>query len=225
MPTVNNIFTFKINQKIEIIDNNITYRADIQDVKKDYIMISMPVSENKYYTMHRGSIVEFYITGEKEIDKFKSEVLGKKIENNVQLAILTYPLFVEKIQRREYFRLPVALDAKLYMLPGDKVYKSIVDVPAGFLNRLKDGIIIDISGGGLKAAVKEQMTKGHYAIVSINIPDKLTLICKIVWVEKDTKNRNYRVALRFEDISERDRDKVIKFIFEKMRNQNKILKE
>lgn len=215
--------TFKINQKIEIIDNNISYKANIQDVKSDHIIISMPVSEDKYYIMHKGSIVQFYRTGEKEIEKFKSEVLGKKVENNIQLAVLTFPVFVERIQRREYFRLPVVLEAKLYMLTGNKIYTSITDVPSGFLNRMKDGIIIDISGGGLKAAVKEPMTKGRYAVVSIDIPDNLILLCKIVWVERDTKNRNYKVALRFEGINERDRDKIIKFIFEKMRNQNKIL--
>jgi c-di-GMP-binding flagellar brake protein YcgR len=90
---------------------------------------------------------------------------------------------------------------------------------------MKNGIIVDISGGGMKAVVKEQMINGHYAIASIKIPENLNLLCKIVWVEKDTINRNYRVALSFEGISERDRDKIIKFIFEKMRNQSKILKE
>ncbi len=218
-------YAFKINQKIEVIDNKITYKADIQDVRKDYILISMPVSDNKYYLMHRGSIIEFYITGDKDIDKFRSEVLGKKIENNIQLVILSTPVFIEKIQRREYFRLPVALEAKLYMLPGDKVYKNIKEVPEGYFRRLKEGIVIDISGGGLKAAVKEQMTKGHLVIISINIPDELTVLCKIVWVENDTKNRNYKVALCFEGISERDRDRVIKFIFEKMRSQSKLLKK
>ena len=217
--------TFRINQKIEIIEDKITFKASIQDVKRDYIMISMPVSEDKYYLMHRGSIVNFYITGDKEITKFQSEVLGKKEENNISLAIFSTPKFVERIQRREYYRLPVAIDAKLYMLPKNHVCESIKDVPPGFFNRMKNGIIVDISGGGMKAVVKEQMINGHYAIVSIEIPENLNLLCKIVWVEKDTKNRNYRVALSFEGIRERDRDKVIKFIFEKMRNQSKILKE
>jgi c-di-GMP-binding flagellar brake protein YcgR len=216
--------TFKINEKIEIIDNSITYKANIQDIKRDYVMISMPVSEDKYYIMHKGSTVEFYITGEKEITKFKSEVLGKKVENSISLAILSVPVFVEKIQRREYFRLPVALDAKLSMLTGDRVYSNIKDVPVGFFNRMKACIIVDISGGGLKVAIKEHMSKGHYVIVLMKIPDEIFLLCKIVWVEKDNINRNYRVALRFEGISERDRDKIIKFIFEKMRNQSKILK-
>jgi c-di-GMP-binding flagellar brake protein YcgR len=216
--------TFKINEKIEIIDNSITYKANIQDIKRDYVMISMPVSEDKYYIMHKGSTVEFYITGEKEITKFKSEVLGKKVENSISLAILSVPVFVEKIQRREYFRLPVALDAKLSILTGDRVYSNIKDVPVGFFNRMKACIIVDISGGGLKVAIKEHMSKGHYVIVLMKIPDEIFLLCKIVWVEKDNINRNYRVALRFEGISERDRDKIIKFIFEKMRNQSKILK-
>lgn len=218
-------YAFKINQKIEIIDGKTTYKADIQDVKKDYIMISMPVSENKYFLMHRGSVIEFIVTGDKDIDKFKSEVLGKKVENNIQLAILSTPVFVEKIQRREYFRLPVVLDAKLYMLPKDNAYNSISEVPESYFKRLKEGIIIDISGGGLKAALKEQMIKGHQAIVSFNIPDELTVLCKIVWVEKDAKNRNYKVALSFIGINERDRDRVIRFIFEKMRNQSKLLKK
>jgi c-di-GMP-binding flagellar brake protein YcgR len=216
--------TFKINEKIEIIDNNITYKANIQDIKKDYILISIPVSEDKYYLMHRGSTVEFYITGEREITKFKSDVLGKKVENSISLAILSTPVFIEKMQRREYFRLPVAMDAKLSILTGDRVYSNIKDVPAEFFNKMKSCIIVDISGGGLKVAIKEQMQKGHYVIIMMKIPDEIFLLCKIVWVEKDNLNRNYKVALRFEGISERERDRIIKFIFEKMRNQSKILK-
>lgn len=216
--------TFKLNQKIEIIENGETYTATIQDTKSDYIMISMPVSENKYFTMHKGSIIEFYMASGNEIVKFQSEVLGKKVENHVQMAVISTPVFVEKIQRREYFRLPVSLDSKIYMLPNDKEYTNIKDVPIGYYSRMKDGIIVDISGGGIKAAVKEQMMKGHCAIVSMKIPDELTLLCKIVWVEKDTRNRNYKVALKFEEISERERDKIIKFIFEKMRSQSKLLK-
>lgn len=212
---------FKINEKIEIIDNNITYKANIQDVKRDHILISMPVSEDKYYLMHRGSTVEFYITGEKEITKFKSDVLGKTLENSISLAILSAPVFIEKMQRREYFRLPVAMDAKLSMLTGDRVYSNIKDVPDGFFNKMKACIIVDISGGGLRVAIKEHMQKGHYSIVLMKIPDEIFLLCKIVWVEKDNLNRNYKVALRFEGISERERDRIIKFIFEKMRNQAK----
>ena len=214
--------SFRINEKIEIVDNSITYKANIQDIKRDYIMISMPVSEDKYYIMHRGTIVEFYITGDKEINKYKSEVLGKKNENNISLAILSAPVFVERIQRREYFRLPVALDAKLSMLTSERVYSNIEDVPVEFFNKMKSCIIVDISGGGLKIAIKEHMTKGHYAIVLMKIPDEIILLCKIIWVQKDTLNRNYKVALRFEGVSERDRDKIFKFIFEKMRNQSKI---
>jgi c-di-GMP-binding flagellar brake protein YcgR len=216
--------TFKINEKIEIIDNSITYKANIQDIKRDYVMISMPVSEDKYYIMHKGSTVEFYITGEREITKFKSDVLGKKVENSISLAILSTPVFIEKMQRREYFRLPVAMDAKLSILTGDRVYSNIKDVPAEFFNKMKSCIIVDISGGGLKVAIKEQMQKGHYVIILMKIPDEIFLLCKIVWVEKDNLNRNYKVALRFEGISERERDRIIKFIFEKMRNQSKILK-
>lgn len=218
----NNVF--KINQIIEIQDDNITYKANIQEVKKDYIMINMPISENKHYLVHRGSIVEFVITRDKEIDKYKSEVLGKKVENNVHLTILSPPVFIERIQRREYYRIPVSINAKLSMLTGDTQYKNILDVPAGFLNNLKPGIIVDLSGGGFKAAVKEHMVKGHYAIVSMDIPDNLTMLCKIIWVERDAINRNYKVAFRFEDISEKDRDRIIKYVFEKMRNQRKVLK-
>lgn len=219
----NNI-TFKINQIIEIIDNGQTFNANIQDINKEYIMINMPVSDNKYYIMHRGSIIEFYVTTNRDISKFRSEVLGKKIENNIQLVILSSPEFIERVQRREYFRLPVSLAVKIYMFPDDREYTSIHDVPEESFRKLKNGIIVDISGGGLKIAVKEKMIKGHYAVISMQIPDELILLSKIVWVEKDQENRNYKVALKYENISERERDKIIKFIFAKMRSQSKLLK-
>jgi c-di-GMP-binding flagellar brake protein YcgR len=109
------------------------------------------------------------------------------------------------------------------MITNDSVYTRITDVPNVLLNKMNDGIIIDISGGGMRLAVKEHVLHGHYLVVSVKLPEVLNLLCKVIWVDKDNINRNYKVALRFEGISERDRDKIIRFIFERMRNQSKML--
>lgn len=67
-----------INQKIEVIDEDMTYKSIVQDINDDSLLISYPMVQGKYYLTHAGNTIEYYVTTEKEVIKCKSIVLGKK---------------------------------------------------------------------------------------------------------------------------------------------------
>ncbi|MCX7885345.1 MAG: flagellar brake domain-containing protein [Caloramator sp.] len=213
-----------INQNIEIIDNNMTYKSTIQDIKEDFVLIGMPISGNRYLLIHPGSIIEYYIMNEKEVFKCRSVVLGKTNEKNIQLAVLSYPEVIEKVQRREHFRLPIVMDAKFFPLPEGRVYIDLKDVPCGYFKNLQRTVTADISGGGIKIISRENVKKDNYVLLSINIPEEINVLCKVVRCDFDTINKNYKLALKFERIDERIREKIIRFIFSKIREQSKLFK-
>jgi c-di-GMP-binding flagellar brake protein YcgR len=219
-----NDLQLKINQKIEIVEDNISYKSIIQDVRDKNLLIDMPTSDNKYYIMHVGSILEFYISTPGEIIKCRSNVVGRKIENNVQMAVLDLPQIIGRIQRREYFRLSITMAASYIMLPEEITFSRVNDIKLRYLDKMSKSITIDLSGGGARIVVKESITKGRMVLLSINIPEEVNVICKVIRVERDEVDKNYKVALRFENIDERTRDKIISFIFKKLRGQSKLLK-
>lgn len=213
-----------INQKIEIIEDNTTYKSNIQDINEDYIMIGMPISGSRYYMMHSGTIIEFYVCSDKEVIKCRSVVLGKQKEKNLQLAIISIPEVIEKVQRREFFRLPIVMELKYYALPEDSTYIDLKGVPSGYFKRLEKTLSIDISGGGMMVITKAHLQAGRHILISLMIPEEINLLCTVVRCEYNNIDKNYRTALRYEKIDERIRDKIIKFIFSKLREQSKLLK-
>lgn len=219
-----NALQLKINEKIEIIENNISYKSIIQDVSDKQILIDMPTSDNKYYVMHVGTVLEFFVSTPSEIIKCRSSVIGRKVENNVQMAVLEFPMVIGRIQRREYFRLSITMSASYKLLPEGIVLTNTNDVKVRYSDRMSKSITIDLSGGGARIVVKEDITQGRMILLSINIPEEVNVICKVIRVEKDEVDKNYKVALRFENIDERTRDKIISFLFKKLREQSKLLK-
>ncbi|GFR35583.1 flagellar brake protein [Thermobrachium celere] len=220
----NLVINLRINQKIEILDDNITYKSIVQDITKDGILISYPTHNNRPLLIHAGSVIEYFVTTEKDIVKCKSIVLGKKRDENVNLLVLSLPEVKERVQRREYFRLPITMPIKYYALPNDKAYTSLQDIPSGYFNRLMNTLTVDISGGGIKIITNEQLHVGNYVILSLNIPQEINLLCSVVHVEQSEDNKKFKTALKYEGIEEKIRDKIIQFIFNKLREQSKLLR-
>lgn len=215
---------FSINQKIEILNYGMTFKSTIQDIQEDYVVINMPISGRKFYIMHSGTSLEFYVCTSKEIFKCRSMVLGKKEENNVQLVIISKPEIIEKVQRREYFRLPISMEVEYCLLPQGIEYLSLKDIPSGYFNFMKKCITLDISGGGIKIITREYARKECNALVNIKLQEEICLLCTIVRCEYNDFEKNYRISLKYEDLEERVRDKIIKYIFNKLRDQSKLLK-
>lgn len=116
------------------------------------------------------------------------------------------------------------MQIKYYPLPSDRYYGSLKDVPSGYFTKMFSSLSIDISGGGIKIVCNEAHNVGDPIIVSFNVPQEINVLCSVVRVEKSNENNKYRVALKYEGIEERVRDKIIQFIFNKLREQSKLLR-
>lgn len=215
---------FNINDKVEIIEKGRTYKSLIQDINSSSICIGVPIYDYRSYPIHIGETLEYYVNVNKEVYKCLSIILGRRAENNVQLIELSIPENPIRVQRREYFRLPIVMDMKYYAIPPGRVYSGIKDIPSGYFERMKRSVTLDISGGGMKAKIDDEVKKGNFLIISFNIPEEIIAIASVVWCQKDEKDKNYKAALRFEGIKEKERDKIIRFIFSKSRDQSKLIR-
>ena len=135
-------------------------------------------------------------------------LIGRTREVKLNLYKLSKPYNISKIQRRNYVRVDMVEYAfyKLQNDNGEEVWKK--------------GIILDLSGGGMKIKIEEKLSLRDRVTVNIFIAEteKVQIVGEVVRVEKSNTGE-YICGLKFKEISERTRDKIIQKVFEQMRKQ------
>ena len=202
-------FKLEINGNIQILEGEVFYKSNLQDVTESYILIDIPVNNGIYLTMNDNDEIEaeHYVDGGSYY-KFNCRVLGRTREGKLNLYKLSKPYNISKIQRRNYVRVDMVEYAfyKLQNDNGEEVWKK--------------GIILDLSGGVMKIKIEEKLSLRDRVTVNIFIAEneKVQIVGEVVRVEKSNTGE-YICGLKFKEISERTRDKIIQKVFEQMRKQ------
>ena len=202
-------FKLEINGNIQILEGEVFHKSNLQDVTESYILIDIPVNNGIYLTMNDNDEIEaeHYVDGGSYY-KFNCRVLGRTREGKLNLYKLSKPYNISKIQRRNYVRVDMVEYAfyKLQNDNGEEVWKK--------------GIILDLSGGGMKIKIEEKLSLRDRVTVNIFIAEneKVQIVGEVVRVEKSNTGE-YICGLKFKEISERTRDKIIQKVFEQMRKQ------
>ncbi|MDU4937076.1 MAG: PilZ domain-containing protein [Clostridium sp.] len=202
-------FKLEINGNIQILDGEVFYKSNLQDVAENYLLIDIPVNNGIYLTMHENDEIEaeYYVDGGNYY-KFNCRVLGRTREGKLNLYRLSKPYNIIKIQRRNFVRVDM-VEYAFYKLQNDNEEEA-----------WKKGIILDLSGGGMKIKTEEKLSLRDRVTVNIFIGEneKIQVVGEAVRVEK-CKINEYICGLKFKEISERTRDKIIQKVFEQMRKQ------
>ncbi|KRU25414.1 flagellar protein YcgR [Clostridium sporogenes] len=215
---MNNKDGFKINNRVEIEWEDGYYKSIIQDVNEDTIYINIPANKGKYLPLnYNDKVTVFYFHGEK-IYKFRTIVTGRKIDK-ILLIALKKPQKMNRIQRRNFVRISLILKTYAALIDSKRDLKEIC-----YSNKCNtefdffDADIVDISGGGLKLCTKKDIDFGEEIIV--NIPfEKENMAVKGKIIRKQNGKEKYIYGVKFLDIDVLTREKIIKFIFSKMRKQ------
>lgn len=111
---------------------------------------------------------------------------------------------LEKIQRREFFRL-----------------ECIIPFEFKTENGWEKGIIKDISGGGIRFIANSELKDQEDIIVKIPLDEKvITLTGKLLIKEaSNTELYKYQYRVSFEEIKKSDQDAIIQYIFLQQRKQ------
>lgn len=202
----------KINARTEVIYEKVLYKSTIQDIKKNEIIISIPVGEGIYLTINAGDEIEQYYYDDKgNIFKYTTKILGRLTEKGMPFYRLSLPYNIEKIQRRDFVRVDIV--------------KEITYINEKNINtsEMKKALIVDLSGGGAKIKVKEKLYKDNIILISFSEEDfNLSIKGKIVRVDM-TENKDYICGVKFIDLEEKIREKIIRLVFTIMRKQRELL--
>lgn len=207
------------NKKIEILYEEQVYKSRIQDITDKQLSISIPIKDGDFIPIIIGEGFEVLYYEEQNVYKFDGVVIGRITENNVPQLIIKYPGEIKKIQRREFFRVEVIYYIQ-YLNIGKKIDDDeklkILDTKNG-----NKGILLDISGGGLKLKLRDKLNEGDIIVTEIPMEsEKLIVTGRVVRCEMDEGAR-YICGVIFENIENKTREKIIRFIFDKLRKQLK----
>ncbi len=121
------------------------------------------------------------------------------------------PEQIQRIQRREHLRVAMTM-------PMD--YQVARD---GKFTRLRQGLLQDLSGGGCLLLLNEEFPAGtvirvHLSMETYGLMEITGRIVRATPAERRQSGR-WHVAVEFYPIAERDRDRLVKFVFNKHREE------
>ena len=199
----------KINSRIEVSWNDDYYKSTIENVEKEFIAISIPIKDGQYIPVRVGERVEIIYYYLKDIYKFFTLVIDRSVDK-IPVIILAYPKEVFKIQRRKFARVQNIKDVEYLRLESSAAQKP------------SKAVMVDLSGGGMRIKFKEDAKLGDKVKVWIPIgSDQIEVKGQVVRIEKIDNSKRNICGLSFVDLEERMREKLIRFIFQIMRDQMK----
>lgn len=213
------------------------YKSQIFDVlDHGELEITMPIEGGKVILLPLDLRYEFIFYTESGLYRSVGRIRERyKTENRYMLKIvLKSPL--SKFQRREYFRMQCVLDMIYYPLTkeqaflehGEDIMENLRD--ENFVEKRRDGTIVDISGGGVRFISKEQNEEGGYALVVVLLrtgehEKQYLLPGRILHcVRLETPEIKYENRVEFIISDSKLREEIIRYVFDeerRMRRSNK----
>lgn len=200
---------FIINSKIEISWNDGYYKSNIENVDENSIYISIPIKEGQYIPLRKGEQIEVVYYYDNDIYKFYTVVTDRQIDR-IPLILLAKPKEVFKVQRRKFVRVPIVRNIEYAKVEKNTSLKPL------------KAIMVDLSGGGIRIKINEDIKLGNKLITYIPLgQEQLILKGEVVRLEKGEDTKKYICGVNFTELDERSREKLIRFIFQLMREQMK----
>ncbi|WP_053957418.1 flagellar brake protein [Inediibacterium massiliense] len=202
----------KLGTKIQIewIDvqktNDMKYlTSKIMDmIDEDTMIIATPTYKNITAPIPVDAQIKIsYFKQNLGIYGFRAKIIERKNDQGWSYLKVKRMGAVFRIQRRDFYRLAVVLSGKLTIKEkgrGEKI---------AFLTK-------DISGGGLRAIIKEEIEKGSIVEIDLLIDEKLVFARGEILrcISSDETKGDYDIGIAFKEIDEKDREQIISFIFE-----------
>ncbi len=183
---------------------NAPYFSRVQEHSKDSILIGSPL-EAAFRIVSIGETVRVDFRCENALYTFSSTVVEKKKQRGKVLLVLKAPESLQKVDRREFFRLKVSVPVRYRVLPA----------AAGA--RYKTTSTKNLSGGGLLLLLDEPVAIGTMLDLGIELEgeegktEMLLCLGRVATIREEGNRPEVGVA--FVDIEEKDRERLFRFLF------------
>lgn len=209
LPKVNQTLFFNINS-IDEDEAKQEYRSRVSDILEQAIAMEVPINQNtgKIKRLYAGDELSAYFLTEKGVKNyFTTSVIGFR-EDTIRLVLVKKPdpASITEVQRRSFVRVPAELEIAL------KINEQIQFV----------SVTEDVGGGGISIYCEQSVPihtndrVGCWLLIpnKHGSPDHVPFKGEVVRI-KELENGKQFVMMRFSEIADRDRQKIIRFCFER----------
>lgn len=208
------------------------YKTQVFDIlSEDRIELLMPMEQTKLVLLPVGSEHILYFYSENGLYQCRAKIVDRYKKGSTYLLVFDIISNLRKEQRREYYRFSCALDMNSRELEDDE----IVAIEKSSANEellvpglpLKRSIVADISGGGIRFIADysyeiNQLILCRYQLDTVEGPRVYEVTGRVLAVrELDNKPGMYEHRVQYVAIDKEVQEEIIKFIFEKERNELK----
>lgn len=185
------------------------YRTRIEEVGERILAVGAPFDHGEVVPLREGTKVKLTFWDEAAAYSFEGKIM-QRIAVPVPMFILELPDSVDKVQRRSFVRVPAFFPI------------SFRSVTKEGLSDLQKGTLLDLSGGGMRFSTKDRVENRSLLYVLISLPNgELKTPVRVCRAEKIEDSKHYVVSVEFHDILERERDQIIRCVFDIQRAMRK----
>ncbi len=161
---------------------------------------------------------------------FKALVSAKEYRGNISILVVEPNETIEKIQRREHFRLDVITDVLIWPASTHSDEKAPDTEAAAEVNAeaaveakapAVKAFTRNLSGSGLCAISETNFPRNTEVWVEVDLTNNIKLTAKCIILRNQQveirKGKSFELGMRFIEISLKNQDNLIKYIFEQQR--------
>jgi c-di-GMP-binding flagellar brake protein YcgR len=206
---------FKINKllelEIDLPDDEGThpevFSSRVEDVKPGVIHVAAPYKNGYLLPVHSGDTIQIRIFHEGSLYKSSCHVRGHHAKP-VAVLVISRPERLYKVQMRQWVRIALSVPVR-YRMDGYPVdfYQSTT---------------VDLSGGGFCLLTRHPIDVNTVLDIEMELPQqaiKLKALVKRCTEVTEATVKRYKIGIQYQKIAERDREKIIEYIFIKQREQ------
>lgn len=209
----------KLGTRIEIsrLDSNgdFFHNSSLEEfISEDELLILVPISKGSLIKLSKDFEYIIVFKTPKGLYKNRMKILDYILKDEIPFLKIKLLDPTIKIQRRDCYRLNIGLEFKF-----DPVEENTEDILFCQDPLLSKGITEDLSNGGIKFLSNEELNVDDLIKCLLIFEDCfIVVIGRVLHIEKTINNPlKYSYKLRFERISQNDRELISKFIFNKQR--------
>lgn len=206
-----------------------TYKSSVHDVRDDgLIEIMMPIEHTKLVLLPVDGEYDVCFFSRGSMYRANVRIVDREKINGNYVLVAEMISNLHKFQRREYYRYNCILE----MMTKEMTTQEIDAYNKGLNNlitstMLTKGVIVDISGGGIRFVSRNKYEKDSILFLKFGLPigDKeknFELVAKVICSDEIANRKDeYANRIKFIYIDNTTREEIIKFIFDEERKNRK----
>lgn len=205
------------------------YQSQIYDIlSEDKLEITMPMEKTRLVLLPIDSEYELFFYTKNGMYQGAARITDRYKSNNVYLIAMELVSNLNKYQRREFYRLNCAMDLNIrVMTEEEETAEREYAVACDTTIPMDKAIGVDISGGGVRCVGRNRYEENAYVYVQffLNQQGKLKeyMLAGIVLHVNEIESRpgEYEYRVKFENVSAKDQEEIIRYIFDEERKYRK----